>query len=103
LQDKRAIRKWAQQVLRDICKSKSLEPTIRTFANNEKRDGKGLHDLIAETYNKLKHADEEQDDVEVLEDDLRVLVVLAVTDLLRLNLPHTDSIKSILEFQKSLN
>ena len=92
----------AQQLLRDICKDAKIEPTIKILADNEGRDGQGLHDLIVETYNRLKHADKEQGDVEVVEGDAKVLMVLGASDLMRLNISKNDVIKNFLKFAETL-
>lgn len=86
----------SQQILRDICVSKNIVPAIETLANNSDPGVKKLHDFIVDTYNKLKHADKEQDNVDVNDTDAKVLIGLAATDLMRLNLPQNDAIKTIL-------
>ena len=93
----------AQQLFRDICLSKELKPAIQKLSENEGKTAKSLHDLITETYNKLKHADWEQGDVEVTVNDVKVLLVLAATDLLKLNPESDERIKRIKSGVKRIN
>ena len=90
----------AQQIVRDLCKANQIEPTIKTLAEHQCRDGTELHDFISFTYNKLKHANREQNDVVVGEDEARVLIELAATDLIRLKVNPNQSIVEILNFVK---
>lgn len=90
----------AQQIVRDICRKKQIDPAIKTLAKNEILDRTELHDFISCTYNKLKHANKEQFDVVVSEDETRVLMGLAATDLMRLNVNPNKSIVDILNFVK---
>jgi hypothetical protein len=93
----------AQQLLRDLCRNVKIDPTIKILSNIQNIHGQGLHDLIAETYNKLKHADKEQGDVEVDKDEAKILLVLAASDLMRLNYPQNDIIKNFLKFADTLS
>ncbi len=93
----------AREILRALCKNRSIEPTIKSLSKRQDLDEKNLHDLIVKTYNKLKHADREKDDVEVCAEEVKVLVLLAATDLMRLDLPLNENITSVLDFSQTLN
>ena len=75
----------AQQIVRDICKSRDIEPTIQKISNVSGHDKKRIHSLVADAYNKMKHADIDPNEVvEVSAEEPQVLMTLAVTDLIKL-------------------
>jgi hypothetical protein len=45
----------SQQIFRDICLSKNINPTINTLSEQGIQDRKSLHDFIVKTYNKLRN------------------------------------------------
>ncbi len=93
----------AQQIVRDICKSKNIEPTIKTISDASGHSGKLVHDLVTDAYNKMKHADvDPQGSVEVSEDEPRALMTLAATDLMRLKEISTKEISDFIEFVKTI-
>ncbi len=93
----------AQQLLRDVCLSKGIVPTLNELSENDGRTAQKLHDLIAETYNRFKHADREQADIEVLATDAQILLGLAVIDLLKLDPVFDERIKRIQSGVKRIN
>jgi hypothetical protein len=92
----------AQQILRDVCKTKAISSTLNDLAQSHGKDVKELHRLIVAVYNKFKHADVEQGDVAVVDEEARVLITLAAADLMRLNLPLTDDTKKIVDYANSM-
>lgn len=93
----------AQQIVRDICKSRGVEPTIKTISNVSGHSGKLVHDLVTDAYNKMKHADVDPEGaVEVSEDEPRALMTLAVTDLMRLKEVSTKEISDFIEFVRTI-
>ena len=92
----------AQQILRDLCKTKEIKSSIKSLACNQNKTGRELHKLITATYNRLKHADLGQRNVEICAEEFKVLHELAATDLLRLNSPPCEELKKIINFNKSL-
>ena len=92
-----------QQIVRDVCKSRKIEPTIKTISDVSGHPAKMVHDLVSEAYNKMKHADIDPDGiVEVSDDEPRVLITLAVTDLMRLKQIKTEEISALIDFVRSI-
>jgi hypothetical protein len=92
-----------QQILRDLCLSRGIETTIATLSSSTGHPVNDIHNLVVNSYNKMKHADKDpNDDIEVSEDAPRALIVLAATDLMRLNAPPSKDIVEFIEFAKSI-
>jgi hypothetical protein len=92
-----------QQIIRDICKNRRIEPTIKTISNVSGHPAKLVHNLVADAYNKMKHADIDPDGiVEVSEDEPRMLMTLAATDLMRLKEVTSKEIADFIEFVQTL-
>ena len=94
----------AQQIVRDICKSRGVEPTIKTISKVSGHSGKLVHELVTDAYNKMKHADLDPNEiVEVSSDEPQVLMTLAVTDLIRLReiKEHSELVGFVEKFKSS--
>lgn len=93
----------AQQVIRDLCKSKKIEPVIKTIGKISGRKPKDIHDLIVESYNKSKHADiNPNENVFVSADEARVLMTVAATDLMRIDRIQSKRVMDFIEFIRSI-
>lgn len=93
----------AQQVLRDLCKSRNIEPVIKTISNKSGHSEKDIHEMLVETYNGMKHADKDPEaSVEVLEAISRSLMTVAATDLMRLNEIKSKDISDFVDYVKSI-
>jgi len=92
-----------QQILRDVCKSRGIEPTIKTISEVSGHPAKLVHNLVAGTYNNMKHADNDPEGiVEVSEEEPRMLMTLAATDLMRLNEIQSKDISDFIEFVRTV-
>lgn len=92
-----------QQLLRDLCVARGVDPTIQTISEVSGHSKRKIHDLVVETYNKIKHADIDPDDcVEIAEDVPRVLMTLAAVDLMRLKEIKSYQIADFIEFIQQL-
>ena len=92
-----------QQIIRDICKSRRIEPTIKTISNVSGHPAKLVHNLVADAYNKMKHADIDPGGVvEVSEEEPRMLMTLAATDLMRLKEIKSKDISDFIEFVRTV-
>ena len=92
-----------QQIIRDVCKSREVEPAIKTISNVSGHPAKLVHNLVADAYNKMKHADIDPEGiVEVSEDEPRMLMTLAATDLMRLKEITSKEIADFIEFVQTL-
>lgn len=92
----------ARQILNDLCIAKKLQTTLDKICEATQNPTGQVHIFIAKTYNSLRHADRDPDQIiNVSKDEAEMLITLASADLVRLNLPVTDEIKSILIFVKS--
>ena len=88
-----------QQIVRDVCKSRGIVPTIKTLSEISGHPAKLLHDLVADAYNKMKHADIDPEGiVEVSEQEPRMLMTLAAADLMRLKEIKSQQIADFIEF-----
>ncbi|WP_143474086.1 hypothetical protein [Limnohabitans sp. B9-3] len=93
----------AQQIVRDICKSRGIEPTLKTISNVSGHSGQLVHDLVTDAYNKMKHADKDPEGVvEVSQDEPRALMTLAATDLMRLKEITSKEISEFVEFVRTI-
>ena len=92
----------ARQVLNDLCISNQLPTTAELIGESTQKTTKQVHDFIAETYNSLKHADRNPgQQISVSEDEARMLIIAAASDLTRLNPQINENIKQIIYFAKS--
>lgn len=92
-----------QQIVRDISKSRGIEPTIQTISNVSGHSTRKIHDLVVGAYNKMKHADNDPEGVvEVSEDESRVLMTLAATDLMRLKQINSQQVSDFIEFVRTV-
>lgn len=94
----------AQQIVRDICKSRGIEPTIKIISDVSGHPGKLVHELVTDAYNKMKHADLDPNElVEVSSDEPQVLMTLAVTDLIKLReiKEHSELVGFVEKFKAS--
>ena len=92
-----------QQILRDVCKSRGIEPTIKTISNESGHPAKLIHNLVADAHNKMKHADIDPEGiVEVSKEEPRMLMTLAATDLMRLKEITSKEIADFIEFVQTL-
>jgi len=88
-----------QTIVRDVCKSRGIEPTIKTVSNQSGFTVKEIHNLVVDSYNKMKHADTDPDGfVNVSEEEPRALMTLAATDLMRLKEIKSQEISDLIEF-----
>jgi hypothetical protein len=88
-----------QQLLRDLCKARGVDSTIQTISEVSGHSEKKIHQLVVDTYNKMKHADVDPDDsVVISEQEPRVLMTLAAVDLMRLKEIKSQEISDFLEF-----
>lgn len=92
-----------QQIVRDVCKSREIEPTLKTISDVSGHPAKMVHNLVADAYNKMKHADNDPEGiVEVSEEEPRMLMTLAATDLMRLKEIRSQQISDFVEFIRKL-
>lgn len=92
-----------QQIVRDICKSREIEPTIKTISDVSGHPSGMVHNLVAYAYNKMKHADNDPEGVvEVSEEEPRMLMTLAATDLMRLKEIKSQKISDFVEFIRTV-
>lgn len=92
-----------QQVVRDVCKSRETETTLKTISEVSGHSAKKIHDLVVDAYNKMKHADNDPEGVvDVSEDEPRVLMTLAATDLMRLKEIKSREISDFIEFVRTI-
>lgn len=92
-----------QQIVRDVCKSREIEPTIKTISEVSGHSAKLVHNLVAGTYNKMKHADNDPEGiVEVSDEEPRMLMTLAATDLMRLKEIKSKEISDFVEFVRTV-
>lgn len=92
-----------QQIVRDVCMSRGIEPTIKTISDVSGHPAKMIHDLVADAYNKMKHADNDPEGiVDVSEDEPRVLMTLAATDLMRMKEIKSQEISDYVEFVRTI-
>lgn len=92
-----------QQIVRDVCQSRKVETTIKTISDVSGHSTKKIHSLVVDAYNKLKHADIDPEDlVEVSQDEPRVLMTLAATDLMRLKEIRSQEISDFIEFVRAI-
>ena len=94
----------AQRLVRDICESRNIEPTIKKISNNSAYSKRQIHNLIARTYNKMKHADHDPEaDVEISPDEPLVLIRVAATDLLKLKVldENSEIVEFLITFKQS--
>lgn len=88
-----------QKIVRDICKSRGIEPTIKTLSNQSGFTVQEIHNLVVDSYNKMKHADTDPDGfVNVSEEEPRALMTLAATDLMRLKEIKSKEIADFTDF-----
>ena len=88
-----------QQIVRDVCKSRGIDPTIKTIINESGHSAKMVHNLVVETYNKMKHADSDPEGmVEVCEEEPRMLMTLAATDLMRMKEIKSKEVSEFIDF-----
>ena len=91
-----------QQIVRDVCKSRSIEPTIKTITDVSGHPAKMVHNLVSDAYNKMKHAEKDPErNVEVSEEEPRMLMTLAAADLNRMNEIQTKEISDFVEFVRT--
>jgi hypothetical protein len=92
-----------QQVIRDVCNSRETETTLKTISEVSGHSAKKIHDLVVDSYNKMKHADNDPEGVvDVSEDEPRVLMTLAATDLMRLKEIKSREISDFIEFVRAI-
>lgn len=92
-----------QQILRDICENRGIEPTITTISDVSGHPVKLVRNLVAETYNKMKHADNDPEVIiEVSEEEPRMLMTLAATDLMRLKEIKSKEISDFVDFIQAI-
>lgn len=94
----------AQQVLRDLCEARGIGTTIDMVSASLGYRTSDVHNLVVASYNGMKHADRDPArDVFISSGEPQALMVMAATDLVRLNIPHSSAIGEILNFVKSFN
>lgn len=92
-----------QQILRDVCKSRGVEPTIKTISDVSGHPAKLVHNLVADAYNKMKHADNDPEGlVEVSKEEPRMLMTLGATDLMRLKEIKSKEISDFVDFVQAI-
>ena len=91
-----------QQIVRDTCKNRGTETTIKTISNASGQPAQLVHKLVVDGYNKMKHADNDPEGVvEVSEAEPRMLMTLAATDLMRLKEIRSPKIAEFIEFARN--
>lgn len=94
----------ARQVLNDICITRGLDTTTELLASSLGYKKSEIHTIITESYNGMKHAERDSDAlVEVSSAQPKALIIMAASDLARLNEPYTLTIQKILNFARSFN
>ena len=92
-----------QQIVRDVCKRRKIESTIKTISDVSGHSAKLIHNLVADTYNKMKHADNDPEGVvQVSEEEPRMLMTLAATDLMRLKEIKSKEISDFVDFVRDI-
>lgn len=92
-----------QQIVRDICKSKGIDPTIKTITDASGHPSKMVHNLVVDVYNKMKHADSDPEGmVEVCEEEPRMLMTLAATDLVRMKEIKSKEVSDFIDFIRNI-
>ena len=92
-----------QQILRDLCKSRAVMPTIARLSGSSGYSVKSIHNLVTDSYNKMKHAEKDPEEmVEVSEDEARVLMTLAATDLMLLKEIKSKEISDFVDFVRNI-
>lgn len=92
-----------QQILRDICLNRGVEPTVETISKKSGHSARAIHDLLVEAYNQMKHADRDPNSlVEVSEAEPRSLMTVASTDLMKLKEIKSKEISDLVDFVKSI-
>ena len=92
-----------QQILRDVCKSRGVEPTIKTISDVSGHPAKLVHNLVADAYNKMKHADNDPEGlVEVSKEEPRMLMTLGATELMRLKEIKSKEISDFVDFVQAI-
>lgn len=89
-----------REILRDICDSRGIEHTVQVVGKKVGSSTKDVHDLLADVYNKMKHADRDPDGlVEISEADPRALMTVGVTDLMKLkDVKPTKEMADLVEY-----
>jgi len=94
----------AHQVLRDLCEARDIPTTIGTLSASLGHQVSDVHNIIASSYNGMKHAKKDPDkDVSVSSAEPQALFVMAAADLARLNPSYSPEVGEVLKFAKSLN
>ncbi len=92
----------ARQILNDLCISNQLPTTAKLIGKSTNKTTKQVHDFIADTYNSLRHANRNPGQLIIVsKDESKMLIIMAASDLARLNPPSTQQIKQILNFANS--
>jgi hypothetical protein len=92
-----------QQIVRDVCKSRGIEPTIKIISHVSGHPGKLIHNLVADVYNKMKHANIDPEGVvDVSEEEPRMLMTLAASDLMRIKEIKSKEISDFIEFVRNI-
>lgn len=77
----------ARRILADLCKAHKIESTIDQVSDSTGHRAKDIHNLIAATYNQMRHANHDPDElVEVSDAEPKCLLTCAITDLVLLSL-----------------
>jgi hypothetical protein len=92
----------AQQVFRDLCEARGIGTTIDMVSASLGHRTSDVHNLVVGSYNGMKHADRDPTrPVSVSPAEPQALIVMAATDMARLNIPYSSAIGEILRFAKS--
>jgi hypothetical protein len=92
----------AQQILRDLCRSRGLASTLEQVGITKGSNFKDVHVLISSAYNSMKHADLDPDASVVASlEESQVLLVLAAADLVKLSVDFSTEVKDILSFVRT--
>lgn len=92
-----------REILKDICEKRGIEHTVEVVGKNVGKTTKDVHDLLADVYNKMKHADRDPDEVvEVSEAEPRSLMTVGATDLMKLKEIKSKERADLIEFVRSI-
>lgn len=93
-----------REILKDICSAKGIEHTAEVVGKQVGKPTKDIHDLLADVYNKMKHADRDPSGlVEVSEAEPRALMTVGVTDLMKLrDIKPTQEMADLVEYVRSI-
>ena len=92
-----------QRILRDICERRGIESTLEKVSNQSGFKVKEIHNLVVDSYNKMKHAKTDPDGlVNVSEEEPRALMTIAASDLMLLQEIKSKEIADFTDFVRTI-